>query len=55
MENKNLKDWTFDDVVNNATEQIIEGIAGGRSLRSTVYWILDLALRWREEQKQNEQ
>jgi hypothetical protein len=47
--NKDLKDMTFDDLVSHAAWQIVEAITQGRKLRSEMYQIGMLFIRWNEE------
>lgn len=44
---KELKDWTFDDLCKWACWTIISGMTEGRSLRSSVYTVIEVATRWK--------
>lgn len=50
MITKELKDWTIDDLITAATWQVMDHILKG-SLRDGVYAAINLALRWKAEQK----
>ena len=47
---KDIKDMTFDELVDEATRKIHSGLLaeGGKGMRSEVYTWLDRAIRWRE-------
>ncbi len=46
LEDKSLDEWSFDELVNFVTWEIIEGIANGQTLKATVFAMLDLAVKW---------
>lgn len=54
LKDKSLAEWTFDELVNFVTWEIIEGIANGQTLKATVYAMLDLAISWKREKERNE-
>lgn len=43
---KELNDWTFDELVKWACWVIVEGMTQGKPLRSSVYSVLDVARQW---------
>lgn len=52
MDEKPLGKWTFEQLVSQATWQIIAEITKGTPLRSAVSVALDLAIRWSKEKEQ---
>jgi hypothetical protein len=46
---KDLKDWTFDELVTYCTWKIMEHVIKGK-LSDGVHFAMDMALRWKAEQ-----
>lgn len=52
---KELKDLTFNELVDWCAWQVMEGLLQGKPLRSVIYTVVDLGARWRKEVDQSEQ
>jgi len=43
---KDLRDWTFDELVSHACWKVIEGMTKGQSLRDTMFSVVNMATAW---------
>jgi len=43
---KELDDWTFDELCKWAAWEVAQGLLTGRALMSTMYYVLEVARRW---------
>ncbi len=43
---KELNDWTFDELCNWAAWQVTQSLLAGRPLKSAMYSVLDVARQW---------
>lgn len=46
---KQIKDWSFDDLCKWAAWEVATGMLNGKSLKSSMSYVLDVALRWKTE------
>jgi hypothetical protein len=46
---KEFDKWTFDDLVKWASWEVVQGMLTGKGLNSTMHYVLDIALRWKEK------
>lgn len=46
-----ISEWTFQDLVSMATWDVIQGLTRGYALHGLIHQVLELALRWKAEQK----
>ena len=51
---KELDDWKFEDLVKWACWEVVQSMYNGKTLHSTMHYILEVTRRWNPKKKSND-